>query len=208
MGGGIDLVIVGGGIVGLATAHRVMARAPSRRVVVVEREHGVGRHQSSHNSGVLHAGVYYAPGSLKAQFCRTGKQAMERFCDEHGIPVQRLGKLVVAVDESELGRLEELTARATANGTPDLAVLDASQLRAVEPHVHGLAALHSPTTAVVEFGAVCGQLATGLDVRLGATVDRLVERGDRVVVETSSGAIEARAAVVCAGLWTERLARA
>ncbi|HET7486290.1 MAG TPA: L-2-hydroxyglutarate oxidase [Acidimicrobiales bacterium] len=202
-----DVVLVGGGIVGLATARALRTSMPGASVVVLEREQGVGRHQSSHNSGVLHAGVYYAPGSLKAELCRRGKEMMERFCADHGIPVDRNGKLVVATHESELGRFEALVERAGANGVERLAVLDARQLREIEPHAAGIRALHSPTTGVVDFGAVCGALAAGLDVRTGVAVTSVAGDGpDRVVVHTSAGDFGAGAAMVCAGLWSEHLA--
>ncbi len=175
--------------------------------MVLEREPGVGRHQSSHNSGVLHAGVYYAPGSVKAELCRTGKAEMERFCHEHGIPVLTTGKLVVALDESELERFEALVQRATANQVPGLRVLAAGEMREIEPNVAGVRALLSPGTAAVDFGAVCEALAAELpDVRLGAEVLTIDERPDRVRLTTASGDVEAHVVVVCAGLDAERMA--
>ena len=142
-----DAAVIGGGIVGLATARALLAGAPGRRIVVLEREPAVGRHQSSHNSGVLHAGVYYAPGSVKATLCREGKAAMETFCRDHGIPVLTTGKLVVAVDRSELERFDALVARATANGVPGLRVLDTDEMRALEPNVVGVRAKSSSVRA-------------------------------------------------------------
>lgn len=205
----IDVAVVGGGIIGLATAHRLRAADPAVQVAVLEREPGIGRHQSSHNSGVLHAGVYYTPGSLKAALCRAGYDAMRRFCADHGIAVRADGKVVVAVDRSELGRFDALVERARANGVPGLEVLDADGLRAVEPEVAGIRALRSPTTAVVDFGAVCATLAAELDdVRVATEVHRVVERADGVVVETAAGEVVARTAIVCAGLRTEQLAAA
>lgn len=202
----VDIAVVGGGIVGLATARAVQAAQPSASVVVLEREAGVGRHQSSHNSGVLHAGVYYAPGSIKAELCRRGKDLMERFCADHGIPVARNGKLVVATSAAELGRFDALVERARANRVPDLAVLDARELRAVEPHVTGVRALHSPTTGVVDFGLVCRVMAQALEVRTGVAVRRVEQGRAEVVVHTATGALRAGAAVVCAGLDSEALA--
>jgi L-2-hydroxyglutarate oxidase LhgO len=174
---------------------------------VLEKERDVGLHQSSRNSGVLHAGLYYAPGSRKAELCRRGKVAMERFAAEHGIPVERNGKLVVAVDRRELPGLEALTERATANGVPDLRVLDEDELHVIEPHVTGVRALHSPTTAVVDFGAACRALASDLDVRTGAAVESVDELNGTVRVTSSAGDFEAASAVVCAGLWSSQLAR-
>lgn len=204
----VDVVVVGGGIVGLATARAISRAWPASRVVVLEREAAVGQHQSSHNSGVVHAGVYYTPGSIKARLCRRGKDLMERFCADHEIPLKRNGKLVVAVDRSELPRFDALVTRAEANGVDGLTILDAEGLRAVEPHVVGLRALHSPTTGVVDFGQVCTALAADLDVRTGVTVTSVDSGGDEVIGTTSAGGeFRARAAVVCAGLQAEDLAR-
>jgi L-2-hydroxyglutarate oxidase LhgO len=203
----VDVVVVGGGILGLAAARSLLRTGSHRDLVVLEREHAVGQHQSSHNSGVLHAGVYYQPGSLKAQLCREGKSAMERYCAERGIAVVRNGKLVVAVDDSELPRLDALTERARANGVAGLRVLRGDELREVEPNVAGVGALHSPSTAVVDFGTVCRVLAGELpDVRLGVDVGTVENRSGLVHVDTSAGVIEARHAIVCAGLWSERMA--
>lgn len=202
-----DLVVVGGGIVGLATARAAQMAQPRAAVVVLERESAVGLHQSSHNSGVLHSGVYYKPGSMKAELCRRGKEMMERFCSAEAIPVLRNGKLVVAVSEGELARLDDLVDRARANGVADLAVLGAKELRAIEPNVAGIRALHSPTTGVVDFAVVCRALASPLDVHTGVRVTSLWDRGDEVVVHVDGGGeVRARAAVVCAGLWSEQLA--
>jgi L-2-hydroxyglutarate oxidase LhgO len=204
----VDVVVVGGGILGLAAARAVQQDDPRLVVVVLEREPAVAHHQSSHNSGVLHAGVYYQPGSLKARLCREGKAAMERYCVERGIGVTRNGKLVVAVDPSELARLDALTERARANRVEGVRVLHGDELRDVEPNVAGIRALHSPGTAVVDFGEVCRVLAGELpDVRLGIDVGAVENRSGLVHVDTSAGVIEARHAIVCAGLWSERMAR-
>ncbi|HEX2384485.1 MAG TPA: L-2-hydroxyglutarate oxidase [Acidimicrobiales bacterium] len=202
-----DVVVVGGGIVGLATAYRLGQARPDARITVLEKEATVGRHQSSHNSGVLHAGLYYAPGSKKAELCRRGKAAVEAFADGHGIPIVRNGKLVVAVDERELPALAALTERAEANGVPELRTLDRDELREVEPHVAGVRALHSPSTGVIDFGLVCDALASELDVRTETSVVDLVEANGGVRLTTTRGEIEARAVVVCAGLWSSQLAK-
>jgi len=147
-GGTYDTIIVGAGIIGLAVAREVLARAggTGSRVLVLEREGAPARHQTGHNSGVIHAGVYYAPGSLKAQLCVDGAARMYDYCEQRGIPVNRIGKLIIALDERELPALEELGRRANANGVPGMRRLDASGLREVEPHATGVAALHSPNT--------------------------------------------------------------
>lgn len=206
-----DLVVVGGGILGLATTYRLLERRPDLRLVVLEREPELARHQTGHNSGVLHAGIYYAPGSLKARLCREGKADLEAFAAEHGIPFERVGKLVVAVEPRELGRLQALFERATANGVPGLDLLGPDRIREIEPHLRGLRAIWSPTTGIIDFRAVALALAEearrrGATIETGRAVTALQERSGEVVVGTSRGPLVARAAVVCAGLWADRLA--
>lgn len=206
-----NVVIVGGGIVGLATARQLLVARPNLDIVVLEAAPRVGAHQSSHNSGVLHAGVYYEPGSRKAQWCVQGKAALEHWCDEHGIPVHRVGKVVVATHVGELDRLADLDRRARANGVPGLTRLDAAGLAEVEPHVTGVAALHSPGTAVVDFGEVTRGLAAevtarGGDIRLHSpVVDLRVSNADAVAV-TPSHEVHADVLVTCAGLQSDRMA--
>lgn len=206
----LDVAVIGGGIVGLAAAFQLLQARPGLRVAVLERESAVGQHQSSRNSGVLHAGLYYPPGSAKARFSRAGKTAMERFCAEHGVPVARTGKVVVAVDRRELRGLAALEQRARTNGVP-VARLDADGLREREPHVVGVAGLWSPETAVTDFGAVCQALAravraAGGEVRTGVEVVGLDDRPSAVRIATTAGDVAARAAVACAGLQADRLA--
>jgi (S)-2-hydroxyglutarate dehydrogenase len=186
----VDVAVIGGGIIGLATAHRLLEEQPGRRVVVLEREAEVGRHQSSRNSGVLHAGLYYTPGSAKARWSRAGKPLMERFCAEHGVPVERTGKVVVAVDPAELPGLERLAQRARANGV-EIHHLDADGLREHEPHVSGIAGLWTPETAVTDFGAVCRALAAAIrdaggEVRTDTEVVDIEQRGEVVHLAISS----------------------
>ena len=205
-----DVVIVGGGIVGLATAHRLLEARPDLDIQVLEAEDRVGAHQSSRNSGVLHAGLYYAPGSDKARWAVAGKAQLERFCADHGVRVARTGKVVVATDRSELPALRALTERARTNGV-DVEELDVDGLRRHEPHVHGVAGLRSPGTAVTDFGEVTRVLAgvvgaAGGLVRTSTRVLDLVERPGRVRVATTTGDLEARAVVTCAGLQADRLA--
>ncbi|MBS1870382.1 MAG: L-2-hydroxyglutarate oxidase [Actinobacteria bacterium] len=209
------VVVVGGGIVGLATA-RVLARERGDDVVLLEKEPRLALHQTARNSGVVHAGIYYEPGSLKARLCRRGVALLRGFCRAHEIPYDACGKLVVALDESELPRLNRLEQRARANGVPGLRRLDAVQLRDVEPHAAGVAALHSPETAITDFRAVALALADELRacggvVRTGAEVVRVCPgRSARAaaVVELAGGEeLRADRVVVCAGLHADRLAR-
>jgi 2-hydroxyglutarate dehydrogenase len=209
----VDTVVVGAGILGLAVARELLARDPDRSVAVLEREAEPGLHQTGHNSGVLHAGIYYAPGSLKARLCTAGAPELLAFCGRRGLPARQDGKLIVALTEAEVPRLDELERRGRANGVPGLRRLGAQEIADVEPHARGVAALHSPATAVVDFRAVArafaddvgasgGTLATGCEVR---TV-RTDEEGIRLA--TSAGEIAARFAVFCAGGWSDRLAEA
>jgi len=207
-----DLVVVGAGIIGLATARALLLARPGTRLAVVDKEPALGRHQTGRNSGVLHSGVYYAPGSLKAQLCRRGKDAMERFADQHAIPYRKLGKLIVAVDDSELPRLADLRLRAEANGVPDLRELEAGEIAAVEPSVVGVKALHVPHSGVIDYRAVLAALANevregGGEVIFDREVVRLTGNAAGVAVETHDVSIEAAAVVACAALQSDRLAR-
>jgi L-2-hydroxyglutarate oxidase len=201
-----DLAVVGAGIVGLAVAREMRLREPSLDVRVLEREAGVARHQTGRNSGVVHAGIYYRPGSLKARLCVEGARELYAFCDEHGVPYERCGKVIVARDESELPALGELERRGRENGVPDLRRLAPDGLRELEPHAAGVAALHSPHTGIVDFAAVAEKLAHGLDVRTGCGVSGVeVERG-RLRLRHAQGELRARHAIFCAGLHSDRLA--
>ncbi|PAP76728.1 L-2-hydroxyglutarate oxidase [Rubrivirga marina] len=207
----VDLVVVGAGLVGLATARAALAARPDLRVVVVEKEDVVACHQTGRNSGVLHAGLYYRPGSRKAALCQAGKARMEAFCDEEGIPWTRSGKVVVAVTDDEVPRLDALAERAVANGVATER-LDADGLREREPHAAGVAALWVPSTGVTDFSAVARRMAerleeAGAEIRTGTAVMSGRETSTGVVVETDGGAIEARALVTCAGLWADRVAK-
>jgi L-2-hydroxyglutarate oxidase len=206
-----DVAVVGGGIVGLATARALALRG--MRVVVLEREPGLGAHQTSHNSGVIHAGIYYAPGSLKARLCVEGAAALYEYCAAKGIAAERCGKLVIAVRAEDVPRLDELERRSRANGVPDVARLGPDELRAVEPAARGLSALHSPHTGMVDFAAVARAFAAdveaaGGEIRTGAAVRGLVERDDHVEAVLDGTLLRARRAVACAGAWSDRLALA
>jgi 2-hydroxyglutarate dehydrogenase len=204
----VDFAVVGGGIIGLATARELQRRRPQASVVVLEREPVVGRHQTGRNSGVLHAGIYYQPGSLKARLCVEGMREMYAFCELHGVPHERIGKVIVAVDDSELPALEELERRGRANGAEGLRRIGPGELRELEPHATGVAALHSPATGIADFGAVARALAGEVgDVRVQATVERIAPRQRALELQTANGdAIHAKQAVFCAGLWSDELA--
>jgi L-2-hydroxyglutarate oxidase LhgO len=201
------IVVVGAGIIGLATAREIRQRRPDTVVTVVDKELAVGRHQTGHNSGVVHAGLYYAPGSLKARLCTRGRLLLQEFCAERALPYEACGKVVVARDDSELPALRAIEARATANGVPGLRWLSASGLAEIEPHAAGVAALHSPHTAIVDFSRVAEALAADLDVRLGFEITRIEPAGTAVVVAGPAGEVNADRVVVCAGLQADRVAR-
>jgi len=206
-----DVVVVGAGIVGLAVARELLLREPGRRVTVIEREPAIARHQTGHNSGVVHAGIYYKPGSLKARLCVEGARRLYAFCEEHGIAHERCGKVIVATAEDELPGLDELERRGRANGVPGLRRLDRAGLEAVEPHCRGVAALHSPDTGIVDYPGVARALAGDVAARggsllLGHEVTGAQRGGRGVVVEHEGGRTSAARAVFCAGGWSDRLA--
>lgn len=207
-----DVVVVGAGLLGLATARALLSRTPGARVAVLDKETELARHQSGRNSGVVHAGLYYPAGSLKAQLCREGRAALLELADQHGIPYAVPGKLVVALDEGELPRLDELERRGTASGLRGLRRVDAAELREIEPHVRGLQALHVPETAVIDFRAVTRAYAAeverlGGEVLLGRRVVAIDKRGSRHALRTGSGEwFEGHRIVSCAGLQSDRVA--
>jgi (S)-2-hydroxyglutarate dehydrogenase len=207
-------VVVGGGILGIATARALLGDHGAASVVVLEKEDALGRHQTSHNSGVVHAGIYYPAGSLKARLCRAGGERMKAFCAAHGLPYEECGKVVVARSPEEVEPLRRLQERAAANGVPGLAWLDEAGLRAVEPEAHGVAALHSPHTAIADFAAVARALARELEagggeVRVGARAVAVRRAGSGVEVALADGStVAGDRAVICAGLHADRLARA
>jgi L-2-hydroxyglutarate oxidase len=205
------VVIVGGGIVGCATALRLLEKR-DLAVTVVEKEPAVARHQTGHNSGVIHAGLYYKPGSVKAETCTRGREALIRFCEEKGIPYDRCGKLVVATDESEVGRLDTLEKRGKENGLVGIKRLRAEELREHEPHVAGVAGLFVAETGIVDYVKVTEAYAKaaeerGARIATGEAVTAFRRDGDEVVVETTRGEHRARCVVNCGGLQSDRLAR-
>ncbi len=204
-----DIAVVGSGIVGLAVARALALRG--LKVVVLEREDRVGAHQTTHNSGVIHAGIYYTPGSLKARLCVEGAAALYEYCAAKGVAAERCGKIVVALEEADLERLDELERRGRANGVEGLVRLGPDEIAAIEPAATGLAALHSPNTGMTDFGAVADAYADDLranggELRTGVSVQALVEREDHV--EVVGAGVRARRAVACAGAWSDRLALA
>jgi len=205
------VVVIGGGIVGLATAWRLGERFPGCQILVLEKEPEVGRHQTGHNSGVLHSGLYYKPGSAKARLTVSGIRQMVAFCQENSIPHEICGKLVVAADESEVPRLRSLQERGAANGLEGLRWLGREEMREIEPHVGGVAALRVPQEGIVDYARVCQVLVEklaqqGARVVTGARVERLRAEGLGWVAETPQGAFEADFLINCAGLHCDRVA--
>ena len=206
-----DHAIVGGGIVGLSVAWALLERKPGTRILVVEKEGDWAQHQTGRNSGVIHSGIYYKPGTLKATLCREGNQRMQDFCAAHEIRYEMCGKVIVATEPSELPSLERLFQRGLENGLP-VRKLSADQVREIEPHVRCVAGVHVPSTGIVDFAAVCRKLAElmtvrGGDLRLNTKVNGIRLAGSRVVLETARGPFEARWVVNCAGLHSDRVAK-
>lgn len=204
-----DLIVIGGGIVGLATAYQFTRRFPDRRAIVLEKEAQLAAHQTSHNSGVLHSGIYYKPGSLKALNCRAGKQEMEAFCAAEDIEFELCGKVIVATAPHELAVLEEIYQRGQANGV-QCEMIDRKRLGELEPHAAGLQAIHVPETGIVSFRQVCERLAqrireSGSEVVTRARVLHLDRRGSTIVVQTSAGEFSGGMVVNCAGLHSDRV---
>jgi len=206
-----DFCVIGGGIVGLATTMELLRRRPGASIVLVEKEDRLAAHQTSHNSGVIHAGIYYPPGSFKAQLCRRGAIATKDFCARHDIPYLTCGKLLVATTALEQERMAALHRRSVDNGI-DVELLDARELRRREPNINGLAAIHVPSTAIVDYTRICQAMArtireAGGEIVLGAAVDRIAEAPDLVSVGAADRSWKARRLVVCGGLQSDRLAR-
>ncbi len=204
------IVIVGGGVVGLAAAYRLMERFPQARITLLEKEDGVGRHQTGNNSGVLHCGLYYKPGSLKARLAVSGIRQMVEFCQQHNVPHEICGKLVVAVDESELPRLERLYERGQQNGLEGLRRLGPEEMREIEPHAGGIAALHVPQEGIVDYPRVCEELVKAIEgcghqVVTGARVRKLQATSSGWIASTPKGDFEADFLLNCAGLHCDRV---
>jgi L-2-hydroxyglutarate oxidase len=206
-----DVIIIGGGIVGVATAYNLSRQHPSKKVIVLEKEDHLAAHQSGRNSGVLHTGIYYKPGSVKARTCREGKRAMEEFCERERIAYRICGKVIVAVEEGETARLRNLFERGRANGV-DCHIIDRDRLTRLEPHAAGVKAIHVPEAGIVDYRQVVLRLAERIEERNGkvilrARVKGMRQTGDRIIVNSEAGDFEASYAVNCAGLHSDRLAR-
>jgi (S)-2-hydroxyglutarate dehydrogenase len=207
-----DIVVIGGGIVGLSTAMQACRLLPKLRLLLVEKEDRVARHQSGHNSGVIHSGIYYKPGSLKAKLCVEGAAAMTGFCREHGIRVEICGKIIVATTAEEIPRLQGLFERGQANGITGLKLLDKAQVREIEPHCGGVGWLHVPGTGITDYVAVCQKyadliVASGGTVSTNTEVTGIVRSGGETVLETNRGTFGTKYLINCAGLHSDRLSR-
>jgi L-2-hydroxyglutarate oxidase len=206
-----DFIVIGGGILGLATARELQQRYPGKRVLVLEKEAGPARHQTGHNSGVIHAGVYYKPGSLKARFCKEGNAATKTFCREHGIPFDECGKLLVATNAIELERMQALIGRCAENELP-IEVLDAEQLRAREPNIVGVGGIFVPSTGIVSYTRICEKMAEqvvaeGGEVRYNVEIRTIRERADQVELESEQELYVGNFLIACAGLMSDRIVR-
>ena len=207
-----DVAVIGGGIIGLATAMTLARKHPGHRFVVLEKESEIAQHQTGHNSGVIHAGIYYAPGSQKAGFCYTGNLELRKYCDERGIDYEMCGKVIVATDETEVPRLHELFARGKANGVKGLELIGRERLREIEPHAAGVKAIWSPETGIIDYRRVSQAYATdfgelGGELRPNTRVEHVARRGNTIHIDTDSDSIAARGVVNCAGLQADLIAR-
>jgi (S)-2-hydroxyglutarate dehydrogenase len=207
-----DVAIIGGGILGLSSARHLLQQHPGLRVLVIEKDSEVAGQQTGHNSGVIHSGIYYRPGSLKAQFCVDGRNSIVDFCEQHEIAFERCGKLIMASHEEELPRMETLFERGKANGVEGLEMVGPERIAEIEPHVSAIKALWSPATAIVDFSAITREYAkqlteAGGTLQLNTRVTGITPRADSVVIQTDQGEREARHLINCAGLHSDRIAR-
>lgn len=207
-----DIAVVGGGIVGLATSRELLLRHPSLKLANVEKEDGYNKHQTGRNSGVIHSGIYYKPGSFKAKLCVEGRKLAWNYFEEKGIDYKQVGKLIVATDESELGRLQDLWVRGQQNGIEGLEMLDAAQIAEREPYCKGIKAIFSPVTGIVDWGLVSNHYGedareAGADMYLGHQVLDIVRQGSVTILKTNKGEIQAKSVITCGGLYSDKLAQ-
>jgi L-2-hydroxyglutarate oxidase len=212
MGTRVNVVIIGGGIVGLATGLELISRFPSLSLSIVEKESVVAAHQTGHNSGVIHSGIYYKPGSLKARLCVEGVDALTRFCDRNAVPYEICGKIIVATEEKELAQLEEIYRRGIGNGLKGLRMLSAEEVHELEPHAAGIRGIHVPSTGIVDYSLVARKYADliegcGGSIRLSHEVIGLRRSGAHTIVETTQGSLETQLVINCAGLQSDRISR-
>jgi L-2-hydroxyglutarate oxidase LhgO len=207
-----DLAVIGAGIVGLGAAREMLRRHPDFRVAVIDKEQTVAAHQTGHNSGVIHSGIYYAPGSLKARLCTEGRREMYAYCEQKGIPTERCGKVIIALDETEVPRLMSLWERGQSNGVPGIELIDRERIKELEPYCTGFQGIWSPETGIVDYSLVAAAYAddireSGGEFRFGHEVTGFGHAYSSELILTSKGTVEARRVLVCAGLYADRIAR-
>jgi len=207
-----DVAVIGGGIVGLATAFEFLEKNPSRKLIIFEKESKVAAHQTGNNSGVIHSGIYYKPGSLKAKNCRLGVKRLLQFCDRYDIKYDLCGKLIVANNESEIPSLMELYNRGIANGVPNIKLLNVDEIREFEPHTTGIKGIHSPSTGIIDYKDVCNVCANiieykGGEIQLNSKVNDIIQDNDGIIIETTQGNYRTKALINCAGLYSDRIAK-
>ena len=207
-----EVTVIGGGILGLATGMKMAERFPKLRLLLLEKEAEIARHQTGHNSGVIHGGIYYKPGSLKAETCVAGRRALLNFCDGNGVAYELCGKVIVATDEQEIPRLEELFTRGTANGVPGLEMIGAERLREIEPHARGVRAVYSPATGIIDYTQVARAYARrtrelGGEILTSQEVKYIRPREGALIIETTSGEFSSKYLLNCGGLFSDRIAR-
>jgi len=207
-----DVAIIGGGIVGLATAYEYLKKYPSNKLIVFEKESKVAAHQTGNNSGVIHSGIYYKPGSLKANNCRLGVSKLLQFCDKYGIKYDLCGKLIVANSESEIPSLMELYNRGIINGVPNIKLLNENEIRNLEPYTIGIKGIHSPSTGIIDYKDVCNVSANiieqnGGKIQLNSKVNDIIHDNDGIIIETTQGNFHSKSIINCAGLYCDRIAK-
>jgi len=207
-----DAAVIGGGIVGLATAYEYLQTYPKNKLILLEKESELASHQTGNNSGVIHSGIYYKPGSSKAINCRTGIRLLLDFCNKHDIEYELCGKLIVATSESEIPALRNLYVRGRSNGINDLRMLNSDEVREIEPHVSGVQGIHSPSTGIIDYKNVCDKIAElinelGGDIHLGTKVIDIIKSGGKNLINTNKTEIEARVIINCSGLYSDRIAK-